>query len=171
LDLGHRDIAMMAGITRDNDRASQRVEGVRQALAGAGLTLPGNRLVERPYSLTDARSGLRSLMATKPSPTAVVCGNDVLAFGAMLEAAATGLAMPGDLSIIGFDDLELARHLHPALTTVHVPTEKMWSIAADRLVASMRGEAVQRSTEIDVSLAVRQSTGPAPKKQEKRQVL
>lgn len=162
IDLGHRHIAMLAGITANNDRATQRVEGVRRSLQAVGMELPVERLAERAYSLADARDGLRQLMAHHPAPTAVICGNDVLAFGAMLEAASLGLLVPKDLSIVGFDDLEMARHLQPALTTVRVPTEVMWSTAADRLVAAISGEPVQRSTKIDVELVVRQSTGPAP---------
>ena len=162
IDLGHRHIAMLAGVTQFNDRALQRVEGVRRTMQSAGLDLPPERLVERAYALADARQGLRQLMAHEPAPTAVICGNDVLAFGAMLEAASLGLQVPHDLSIVGFDDLEMARHLQPALSTVQVPTESMWSTAADRLVAAIRGEPLQRSTKIDVALVVRQSTGPAP---------
>ena len=160
IDLGHRHIAMLAGVTKSNDRAQQRVEGVRRTLQAAGLDLPPERLVECPYNLDGAREGLRQLMAHAPTPTAVLCGNDVLAFGAMLEAASLGLQVPHDLSIVGFDDLEMARHLQPALSTVQVPTEAMWSAAADRLVAAIRGEPVQRSTKIDVALVVRKSTGP-----------
>jgi LacI family transcriptional regulator len=162
IDLGHRDIAMLAGVTQHNDRALQRVEGVRRAMQAAGLKLTPERLVERAYALADAREGLRQLMAHKPAPTAVICGNDVLAFGAMLEAASLGLQVPQDLSIVGFDDLEIARHLQPALSTVQVPTETMWSTAADRVVAAIRGEPVQRSTKVDVALVVRQSSGPVP---------
>ncbi len=91
LDLGHRRIAMLAGTTRDNDRATQRVAGVRDALAAAGLTLAPERLVERRYSLAEARTGLRELLAHTPAPTALICGNDVLAFGALLEAQSIGL--------------------------------------------------------------------------------
>lgn len=160
IDLGHRHIAMLAGVTQNNDRALQRVEGVRRTLQAAGLDLPPERLVERPYNLAGAREGLRQLMAHAPAPTAILCGNDVLAFGALLEAASLGLQVPRDLSIIGFDDLEMARHLQPALSTVQVPTEAMWNTAADRLVAAIRSEPVQRSTKIDVALVVRQSTGP-----------
>ena len=164
LDLGHRRIAMLAGVTRDNDRATARVEGVRQALAAAGLDLPARRLVERRYGISDAREGFRELLATRPRPTAIVCGNDVLAFGALLEAQHAGIEVPKSLSIVGFDDLELANQLHPALTTVRVPAEEMWNVAADRLLASLRGESVPRRTEIEVSLVVRASTGPAPKR-------
>jgi LacI family transcriptional regulator len=161
LDLGHRRIAMLAGVMRDNDRATARVEGVRRALAAAGLDLPPHRLVERRYGIAAAREGFRELMATNLRPTAIVCGNDVLAFGALLEAQREGIEVPKSLSIVGFDDLELANQVHPALTTVRVPAEEMWNAAADRLLGSLRGDAVQRRTEIEVSLVVRSSTGPA----------
>jgi len=162
IDLGHRRVAMLAGITRDNDRASARVDGARRALKDAGIDLPQMRLAERRYALADARDGFRELMGRTPRPTAVLCGNDVLAFGSLLEAERMGLEVPGDVSIIGFDDLELARHVRPALTTVRVQTEEMWGAAADRLLSMMRREPAQRATEIDVSLVVRESTGPAP---------
>jgi LacI family transcriptional regulator len=64
------------------------------------------------------------------------------------------------LSIVGFDDLELAAHLQPALTTVRVPAEEMWRCAADRVLAALQGEDLPRETEIDVALVVRESSGP-----------
>lgn len=163
LDLGHRHIAMLAGQTRDNDRAAARVAGVREALRAAGLPLPASRLVERPYELGAARDGLRVLLQADPAPpTAVVCGNDVLATGALLEAARLGVAVPEQLSIVGFDDLELAGHLQPGLTTVRVPAEDMWRLAADRVLDALRGVEVPRATEIEVALVVRGSTAPPP---------
>ena len=163
LDLGHRRVAMLAGITRHNDRARARVAGVRKALKEAGIELPASRLVERPYGLAEARDGFRALMAAVPAPTAILCGNDVLAFGALLEAQKMKIVVPKALSIIGFDDLEMARHIHPALTTVHVPTEKMWGAAADRLIEALGQRPVAMSTEVEVELVVRDSTGPAPR--------
>ena len=163
LDLGHRRVAMLAGITRHNDRARARVAGVRKALKEAGIELPASRLVERPYGLAEARDGFRALMAAVPAPTAILCGNDVLAFGALLEAQKMKIVVPKALSIIGFDDLEMARHIHPALTTVHVPTEKMWGAAADRLIEALDKRPVATATEVEVELVVRDSTGPAPR--------
>jgi LacI family transcriptional regulator len=161
LDLGHRRIAMLAGITRDNDRAAARVAGVRQALERAGLPLPAGHLVERKYGLADAREGFRVLMAAQPAPTAILCGNDVLAFGALLEARTMGIDVPGSVSIVGFDDLEMARHIQPALTTLHVPTQRMWHAVADRLIAALELLPVPAATEVEVELVVRGSTGPA----------
>ncbi|MEJ8824559.1 substrate-binding domain-containing protein [Variovorax humicola] len=74
-----------------------------------------------------------------------------------------GVEVPKDLSVVGFDDLEMARHLHPALTTMRVPTEAMWSTAADRLLGTLAGETPPRNTEVEVALVVRESTGPAPR--------
>jgi LacI family transcriptional regulator len=90
----------------------------------------------------------------------VVCGNDVLALGALLEAQHMGLAVPRDLSIVGFDDLEIASHVQPALTTVHVPAEALWRRAAERALALVRGEPPVRDPEVEVSLVVRGSTAP-----------
>lgn len=162
LDLGHRRIAMLAGITRDNDRAAARLAGVREALAAAGIGLPPQRVVERRYAIAAARDGLRRLLQASPPPTAVVCGNDVLAFGALFEAQRLGVEVPGQLSIVGFDDLDLASHLQPSLTTVRVPAEAMWRQAADVVLALLRGEPPPPASEIEVSLVLRGSTGPAP---------
>jgi LacI family transcriptional regulator len=168
LELGHRRIAVLSGITRDNDRARARVEGARDALQAAGLALPPERLVERRYALAEARDGLRQLLAARPAPTAVLCGNDVLAFGALLEAQQLGLTVPDQLSIVGFDDLELARHVEPALTTMRVPSEAMWTLAAERLIGALRQEPVPRQTELEVDLVVRQSTARVPRRRQGR---
>jgi len=113
-------------------------------------------------SATGSR-GLRAAPWTR-APTAVLCGNDVLAFGALLEAQRLGIEVPKALSIVGFDDLELANQLQPALTTVRVPAEEMWRTAGDRLLAALRGEVVPRRTEVEVSLVVRGSTAAAPRR-------
>jgi LacI family transcriptional regulator len=168
VDLGHRRIAMLAGQTQNNDRAAARVRGVREALHAAGLDLPEERLVQRRYGLAPARDGLRLLMGVRSPPTAIVCGNDVLAFGALLEAQQLGIAVPQQLSIIGFDDLDLASHVQPALTTVRVPAEPMWRSAAEQVMAAIEGQPMQRAIEIDVALVVRESSGPAPKQRAQR---
>jgi LacI family transcriptional regulator len=137
LDLGHRRIGMLAGITAHNDRAADRVAGVREALDAAGLKLPAALLREAPYNLGAAREAARRLLAE--SPTALVCGNDVLAWGVLLECQAQDIAVPQQLSVVGFDDLELSRQWRPGLTTVHVPTERMWELAADYLLDRLEG--------------------------------
>lgn len=163
LDLGHRRFAMLAGITAGNERAAERVAGVREALASAGLRLGTAALRESPYSVELGRQFTRQLLAATPRPTALLCGNDVLAFGAMLECQALQVDVPRELSVMGFDDLDIARQWQPPLSTVHVPIESMWTLAAEYLLARLDGtlaEPVQR--EIEVELVVRGSTGRVP---------
>jgi len=169
MELGHQSIAMLAGITRNNDRAAERVEAVRQAMRGTRLTLTGGRLVEAAYSIPAAREGARVLLAQADRATAIVCGNDVLAHGVLLECQAQGIAVPAQVSVVGFDDLELSRHWQPGLTTMHVPTELMWERAANYLVDRMELRLLApQQIEVAVELIVRGSSGlpggqaPAP---------
>lgn len=152
LDLGHRRIAMIAGITHDNDRAASRVEGVREALAARGVALDPRWLVEAEYQIDAGAVAARRLLSLDDRPTAIICGNDVLAAGAMLAARRMGLKVPGDVSITGFDNIDLARLLDPPLTTVHVPHRRMGHTAAKMLLTlrdpGARSESICFQTEI-----------------------
>ena len=101
-------------------------------------------------------------MSRRLPPTAVVCGNDVLAFVALIEAQALGRRVPGDLSIAGFDDLDWASQLPPGLTTMAWPASEVGQMAADFLIDSLTGTALPRAVEVEVKLILRGSTGPAP---------
>lgn len=160
VDLGHRKFAMIAGVTRDNDRAVNRVAGVRAELERHNIALNDDRILERPYDIEAGGAAFRSLMGLSDPPTAIVCGNDVLAFGAILYAGKLGARIPEDVSVIGFDDLVLSRHLTPSLTTIQIPTQEMWCLAADMLLALLDQKEYQTAIEIDVSLIVRESTAP-----------
>jgi len=70
--------------------------------------------------------------------------------------------VPGALSIVGFDDLEISRHIRPALTTLHVPTQQMWETVAERIIARLEDLPAAPATEVEVELIVRESTGAAP---------
>jgi len=109
----------------------------------------------------DFLSARRLIQAPQP-PTAVLSAIDVLAIGALLEAATLGIEVPRQVSVTGFDDLEMARHIQPSLTTMHVPTERMWQMVADRIIASLDQVPMPRVAEVEVELIVRSSTGPAP---------
>lgn len=159
VELGHRQIAMLAGVGVGNDRARDRIGGVRHALTRARLALPASHLVESTYEIGPARAATARLLSASPTPTAIICGNDVLAWGAMLEASSQGLSIPHDLSVIGFDDLPLSQHWVPALTTVQVPIERMWELAADHLIMRVNDASIAPvSVEIPVELVVRGST-------------
>jgi len=160
LDLGHRRFAMIAGETAQNDRARLRVEGIRAALAARDIALPRDRVIERPYSFDAGRDALRALMAAKVPPTAVICGNDVLAIGALDECRKSGIAVPAALSITGFDDLEIATMVRPTLTTIHVPTREIGSVVAESILRRVNGRDTPQCFELAADLVVRDSTGP-----------
>lgn len=163
LDLGHRRFAMVSGITAQNERAQERLAGVRAALAASGLELPAQRVVEKPYTHGGGREGLRAVIAGADAPTAVICGNDVLAIGAIAECHARGMKVPQDLSVTGFDDMELAAVMNPALTTMRFPTAELGTYAADHLLKRLKGQAVDLRRKLPTELVVRQSTG-APRR-------
>jgi len=161
-ELGHRKIGIVSAIQRNNDRATARVTGFLRAFAQYGVETRPEWQVEVPYTLADAREAARHLMSARDCPTAVVCGNDVIAYGVLLEAERGGYSVPNDLSVIGFDDLDWSRHLRPSLTTIQVPTDQTWQRAGEYLVRRLAGEKTIIHREIDYSLVVRESTGPAP---------
>ncbi len=159
-DLGHRRIGMIAGISQHNDRAADRISGVRAALADRGIPLATDHLIERHYDIGEGRQGLRQIVSLPTPPTAVVCGNDVIAFGAQFEAQTLGLRVPRDISIVGFDDLDLASQIDPPLTTMHVPSVRMGRGAAEYLLDRLAGRQPARATELEATLIVRGTTAP-----------
>lgn len=162
LELGHRSFGVISAMTAGNDRAAERVAGVRTTLEKRGLALPADAVYERPYSIAGGREGFRYLRGLRPSPSAIVCGNDVLAIGALLEARSSGVKVPDEVSIVGFDNLELAANMDPPLTTVDVPATQMGERAADFLAATIAGESVLRAIRIEPTLIARKTTGRAP---------
>lgn len=160
LDLGHRRFGMVSGFTEANDRARLRIAGARRALAEAGTDLPNARIAQAPFTLAGGRAGLAQLLGLAEPPSAVVCGNDLLAVGVLLEAEQRGLRVPGDLSVVGIDNLEIASHIAPPLTTVHLPTAELGREVAEHLLARLRGEARPRRIEMPIELVERRSSGP-----------
>ena len=160
LDLGHREFAMICGMTAVNERARERLDGVREALAGRGVVLAPGRVVEKPFTLSAGRDGLREVLRGGERPTAVICGNDVLAIGALAQCQALGLAVPREISLTGFDDMEIASAVTPGLTTIRFPTAELGAYAAQHLLARLAGRDVRQCTELPVELVVRGSTAP-----------
>ena len=128
LDLGHTRIGVIAGVRIGNDRARERVSGVQAALSARGLGLDPINLIERPYEISEGRNGFKTLMAvaSEKRASAIFCGNDVLAIGAVLEAQNMGLSVPDDISIVGFDDLPLAAHPSPRIDDCSCPGRDGW---------------------------------------------
>jgi len=161
LELGHRRIGVVSGRLEGNDRAIDRLDGVRAELARAGVALPAANVEEAPYALQAGREALMALMG-RAKLTAVICGNDVLAIGAIQCAQRLGLRVPQDLSITGLDDMEIASIVTPALTTVRFPIAEVGTQAAHHLLERMRG-AAPRCIELPLALVVRESASPPQK--------
>jgi len=161
-DLGHRAFAVISGFTAHNDRARDRITGVREALIARGLALDPRRVVETSFSVQSGREALHAVLEPAPRPTAVICGNDILAHGAMLEALALGIDLPRALSVTGFDDMELSAQIPPGLTTMRIPTAEIGRRTAKHLLARLNGEKTHKRTELAVELVVRGSTAPPP---------
>ena len=159
---GHRSIGFISAIMQGNDRARERVTGVREAMKRNGLNSDELALVETKYSIDCGAEFMRQLMERDKRPTAVMCGNDVLAVGALRMARKMGLRVPEDVSITGFDDIELATVVDPPLTTVHVPHRKMGREAARILVRMLQGDPPPHSIRLATSLRLRETLGPPP---------
>lgn len=165
LDLGHTRIGVIAGLTKGNDRARERIDGVKAALKSRKLKLNRKALIEKSYEVNAGRDGFRALMQLPETerPTGIFCGNDVIAVGAMLEAQHLGMEVPGAVSIVGFDDLPLAAHLPPGLTTVHVPSRRMGEQAAAYLMQRIAGETPAVANELPTEIIIRGTTAPPPR--------
>ena len=160
VQVGHRNFGMIAGKTENNDRARDRVDGVVELLKRNRIFLKKESIIEVPYQIQDARIALKKLLQINPKISAVVCGNDVLAIGALLEAQSQGIKIPHQCSILGFDNLELSRHIQPSLSTIHIDAIGMWSKAAHHLMSQINGiNRLPRKILADVSLVIRDSTG------------
>lgn len=162
VSLGHSSISTITGRTHFNDRAAKRVAGIEASLKRRGLKLHSELVVEHPFRIMDGRLAMRSILGSTDRPTAVVCGNDQLAFGAIIEATAANVDVPSEISITGFNDVDYAAHLSPPLTTMRVPVEQIGTMAGDYIVRRLMGEPIIPMAEVDVGLIVRGSTAPPP---------
>lgn len=158
--LGHRRIGMIAGITSNNDRATDRFDAVKGRLSELGLELDAGSSMEIPYSIEEARAALGKIVEQDALADALICGNDVIALGILFEARSRGIDVPGQLSIVGFDDLPLTKHVSPALTTVAVPAVEMGTLAAQALLAAIETGQSPESVELQAPLVVRETTAP-----------
>lgn len=161
LSLGHCRIGMVVGHLHFNDRQRARLEGVRGALAKAGIEMTDAMVSQQALTMSGGRSGCAQLLELDPRPTAIIGGVDVLAIGCIQEAQARSLAVPDALSVAGIDDIEMSAYLSPSVTTVHIPTSRIGEHAAASLVHMLRGQTFARETALPIELVVRRSTGRA----------
>ncbi len=165
LHLGHRRIAHVAG-SAEVSRSAARLRGFQEALAAAGCSDEGWIATAGSLDETAGELGLARLLTLPPAerPTAVFAGNDLAAVGVLRAARRVGLRVPGDLAVIGSDDLPAGRYVEPALTTIRVPVQEMGRLATELLLGQIEGGGAPGLTPtqvvLPVELIVRGSTGP-----------
>ncbi len=142
LERGHQRIALLGG-PQDHLPAQTRLSGYREALECAQLPFREEFVVEGDFTLAGGERGMRTLLARFPQPeerpSAVFCANDLIAIGAMFVAREAGLAIPDDIAIIGFDDIEAAALISPPLTTILNPAYEIGKISGQLLLERMQG--------------------------------
>ena len=160
LGLGHRRIAHISAPM--DSRAKHRIAGYRQAMSEAGA-VQTVLSVDEPSSIRYGMTLFAQLLAEAPETTAVFCGNDNLALGALFACQRAGIQVPQDVSIMGFNDLELAQCSFPALTTIATPRDKMAHQASKMVLDLIRNgdpHRGPRSIDLGFELIVRESTCP-----------
>lgn len=156
--LGHRDIAVIAG-PEEWLAGDARLSGHRAALAEAGVLLTPDRLRHVEPTVAHGARAAAELLDLEPRPTAIVCFNDKVAVGTLQAARDRGLRVPDDLSVAGFDDIDLAEATTPRLTTVRQPLQEMGRIAVTQLMRVLDGHRPEAlHIELATTLVVRDST-------------
>lgn len=160
--LGHRRIAFIGGGTTAY-LAKRRLEGFEEGISAAGCARSEVTVAHGDFSRESGFRLARRLLGQKPRPTAVFAASDEMAVGTLDAALELGVSVPRDLSIVGFDDLPIATHVNPALTTIARPYREMGA-AAIRIMAEMlnagQGDLKIRQVDLPVDLVVRASTAP-----------
>jgi LacI family transcriptional regulator len=159
-DLGHRHFGLIAQSTTNNDRAQARLKGVQDALAMRSIAIPPQHLVTGLSGIGEGRALFRRIIEHEPWPTAIMCGNAYLAIGAMLESQAQGIRVPNDMSIVGYDDIELMRELPVPITTVRVAGDEVGRRTARFLISRLETTDIDISFECDAQIIIRASSGP-----------
>jgi len=186
--LGHRDVVVVAvegpegsredapdGAPRPSDASlardgvtARRLRGYRAVFQAAGVEIGPNRVVAGQASIEGGAAAFQRAWAQGHRPTALLAMSDAMAIGAMSVARELGLRIPDDLSVVGFDDIDLAAHVDPPLTTVHQPIRQKGANAVRLLLAEVeqREAARPEHLRLETRLIVRGSTGPAPRERQ-----
>jgi LacI family transcriptional regulator len=157
LSLGHRDVALITGPRRYLS-ARERGGGFREAMARGGSPVPDERVLEGGYTFESGVACAEELLSRTPRPTAIFALNDDMAAGVYKTALRLGMSVPGDLSIVGFDDSPMASRLWPSMSTVRLPIRDMGMTAAAMLLADE--SAPRTAPTITPHLIVRESCAP-----------
>jgi LacI family transcriptional regulator len=147
VEAGHRRIGFINGETWI-EAASERLKGYRQALSTSDIPFDATLVREGDWQVSSGFEHALSLLSQPNPPTAIFCANDLMAIGAVDAARKLKLEIPKDLSIVGYDDQDIARYTQPPLTTVLLPNREMGRWAAETLIAQARSESGARRTSV-----------------------
>jgi LacI family transcriptional regulator len=159
LELGHRRIVCIGG-PASTQVAQLRAAGYRRALGEAGVEVQA--VVDCPFTSPAGHAAAQSLLAAEPRPTAIFAGNDMIALGVLRAAAERGLQVPQQLSVVGFDDIEVSRYLHPALTTVGQCIGQLGEQVAARLLERIRTPELAVTQQMIEPILVLRESSAAP---------
>ncbi len=158
---GHRDIAFIRG-AEGSPTAAARDRGYRQALKDNGIPLNEMLVVSGRWSLSSGYEACLALLHRAAGFSALVCSNDDMAIGAARALRERGKTIPGDVSLVSFDDIPMASYFYPPLTTVHVPMAQMINSALNQVVNVLDGKPVTPLEPFSGELVVRESVIPGP---------
>lgn len=165
LALGHRRFAYI-GPAADVSAYRLRERGFARAVSEAGYPLASPTLRRAAATVAGGMQAMRALLALRPRPTAVFCANDLTAVGALKACSVARVAVPGELSIVGCDDIELAQLVTPELTTIAIPAREMGARAARLLIRTLTGEGAgstpRPARPLPVRLVARGTSAAAP---------
>lgn len=157
--LGHGRIGLINGFTT-SPVGRDRLMGYRDALEAAGLPYRADYVVEEDFTWEHGYLGMKQFLQLPESPTAVFASGDLMAMGAIKAIQEAGLRVPEDIAVVGFDDIEVATMVHPALTTVRQQKEDLGRIAGEALIAMIEDpDAVAPIVTLPTELIIRESCG------------
>lgn len=158
--LGHRDIGFISG-QRGNFTTETRLEGLREVLKEAGLALRDDWILPGEFSLASGRTAAEKWLSMEARPSAVFCDSDEIACGFIGRVTRSGIRVPDQVSVVGFDDIEVGAHIYPALTTIHQPRRKIGATVAQMMLDLIEGKPLEEENAVlDVELIVRDSSAP-----------
>ena len=165
LDLGHKRIGFIKG-PPDHRASELRLKGYRQAFESRGLTIEPNLIGEGDFTYVSGMRSAKKLLQSENRPTAIFASNDDMAFGVINAVHQSGLRVPEDISVVGFDDTAAASATWPPLTTIHQPIREMADAAIETLERLVEQSAetppVQEKLRLHHKLVVRESAAPPP---------
>jgi LacI family transcriptional regulator len=162
LAYGHRRVAMISGAANNHD-AAERLRGYRSALAEAGIEADPAWVLAGDFTEASGYAAALALIGLEPRPTAVFAANDSMAIGAISALRESGVGVPEDVAVVGFDDIPIARYISPPLSSVHVPITQLGERAIEKLLRAVKDKNQhERGQELlPTKLVVRESCGGA----------